>query len=165
MESIDLTRVGPAQILEHRDGITLNGLMVRALDAMGQFDRKAPPAAGSQAYKAMMGRFEGHSQTSMGFIWLSGKNRRTDQINAGRAYVRLQLKATELGVGVHPMSQALQEFPEMAPHYAQAHQLTLKRPVPASPDDETLQMFCRLGYAPGPVPATPRRPLAAFIRT
>lgn len=165
MESIDLTRVGPAQILEHRDGITLNGLMVRALDAMGQFDRKAPPAPGSQAYKAMMGRFEGHSQTSMGFIWLSGKNRRTDQVNAGRAYVRLQLKATQLGVGVHPMSQALQEFPEMAPHYAEAHQLTLKRPAPATPDDETLQMFCRLGYPKGTVPATPRRPLAAFIRT
>lgn len=165
MESIHLTRVGPAEILKHRDGISLNGLMVRALDALGQFDRNAPPTQGSQAYKAMMGRFEGHSNTSMGFVWLSGKNRRADQINAGRAYVRLQLKATELGVGVHPMSQALQEFPEMAPHYAQAHQLTLKRPVPMTPDDETLQMFCRLGYTGQAVPATPRRPLAAFVRT
>lgn len=165
MESIHLTRVGPAEILKHRDGISLNGLMVRALDALGQFDRNAPPTQGSQAYKAMMGRFEGHSNTSMGFVWLSGKNLRADQINAGRAYVRLQLKATELGVGVHPMSQALQEFPEMAPHYAQAHQLTLKRPVPMTPDDETLQMFCRLGYTGQAVPATPRRPLAAFVRT
>ena len=165
MESIHLTRVGPAEILKHRDGISLNGLMVRALDALGQFDRHAPPTQGSQAYKAMMGRFEGHSNTSMGFVWLSGKNRRADQINAGRAYVRLQLKATELGVGVHPMSQALQEFPEMAPHYAQAHQLTLKRPLPTTPDDETLQMFCRLGYTGQAVPATPRRPLADFVRT
>lgn len=165
MESVHLTRVGPTEILKHRDGISINGLMVRALDTLGQFDRSAPPVEGSQAYKTMMGRFEGHSQTSMGFIWLSGKNRRTDQINAGRAYVRLQLKAIELGLGVHPMSQALQEFPEMAPHYANAHQLMLKRPAPTSVEEETLQMFCRLGYTAKPAPATPRRPLEAFLRT
>jgi hypothetical protein len=165
MESILLTRVGPQEILKHRDGISINDLMVRALDTLGQFDRSAPPKTGSQAYKAMMGRFAGHGQTAMGFIWLSGKNRRIDQVNAGRAYVRLQLKATELGVGVHPMSQALQEFPEMAPHYARAHQLTINRAAPMTPDEETLQMFCRLGYTNKPVPATPRRPLEAFIRS
>jgi nitroreductase len=164
MESIELTRVGPEEILRHRDGISLNGWMVRALTALGQFDRSAPPAQGSQAYKAMVGRFQGHSQTSMGFVWISAKNRRADQILAGRAYVRLQLKATELGLGVHPMSQALQEFPEMAPHYRRAHQLTLNRPAPTSPDDETLQMFCRLGYTNKPAPATPRRPLDSFLR-
>lgn len=164
MESIHLTRVGPAEILKHRDGISINSLMVRALDTVGQFDRSAPPTEGSQAYKAMMGRFEGHSQTAMGFVWLSGKNRRIDQINAGRAYLRLQLKATELGLGVHPMSQALQEFPEMAPYYARAHQLLINRPAPKSPDEETVQMFCRLGYSDKPAPATPRRPLASFVR-
>lgn len=164
MESIRLTRVGPTEILRHRDGISLNGLMVRTLNALGQFDRSAPPQQGSQAYKAMMARFSGHSQTAMGFVWLSGKNQRSDQINAGRAYLRLQLKATELGLGVHPMSQALQEFPEMAPFYARAHQLMLNRPAPASPDDETLQMFCRLGYPTEPASATPRRPVAVFVR-
>jgi hypothetical protein len=165
MESIELTRVGPDEILKHRDGISLNGWMVRVLTALGQFDRSAPPALGSQAYKAMAGRFEGHSQTSMGFVWLSAKNRRTDQILAGRAYLRLQLKATEIGLGVHPMSQALQEFPEMAPHYARAHQLMLQRPAPIGPDDDTVQMFCRLGYTHKPIPATPRRSLSAFVRT
>ena len=165
MESIHLTRVGPSEILKHRDGISINGLMVRALDSLGQFDRSTPPAPGSAAYKAMMDRFEGHSRTSMGFVWLSAKNRRTDQIRAGQAYLRLQLKATELGLGVHPMSQALQEFAEMAPHYARAHQLMLNRPAPGSPDDETVQMFCRLGYTAQPAPATPRRPLASFVRT
>jgi hypothetical protein len=165
MESIHLTRVGPAEILKHRDGISLNGLMVRALTVAGQFDRTAPPEQASQAFKSMMGRYEGLSRTSMGFIWLSAKNRRVDQVNAGRAYMRLQLKATDLGLGVHPLSQALQEFPEMAPHHALAHRLMLDRPAPASPDDETLQMFCRLGYADAPAPATPRRPLESFVRT
>lgn len=163
MESVHLTRVGPAEILKHRDGISLNSPFLRAVDAVGMFDRKNPPTEGSEAYKTMMARFEGHSRTAMGFVWLTSRNRRADQVNAGRAYVRLQLQATALGVGMHPMSQALQEFAEMAPHYERAHQLMLGRPAPKTADDETVQMFCRLGYTAAPSPATPRRPLAAFV--
>jgi hypothetical protein len=163
MESVHLTRVGSGEILKHRDGITLNSPFLRAVDAVGMFDRKNPPAEGSEAYKTMMSRFEGHSRTAMGFVWLTGRNRRADQVNAGRAYVRLQLQATALGVGMHPMSQALQEFAEMVPHYERAHQLMLGRPAPKTADDETVQMFCRLGYTATPAPATPRRPLAAFV--
>jgi hypothetical protein len=163
MESVHLTRVGPGEILKHRDGISLNSPFIRAVDAVGMFDRKNPPAEGSEAYKTMMTRFEGHSRTAMGFVWLTGRNRRADQVNAGRAYVRAQLQATALGVGMHPMSQALQEFAEMAPHYERAHQLMLGRTAPKTADDETVQMFCRLGYTAAPAPATPRRPLAAFV--
>jgi hypothetical protein len=163
MESIELTRVGPKEILQHRDGIALNSPMVRALHALGLFDRSQPPAPDSQAHKTMMARFEGHSRTAMGFVWLSGGNRRRDQISAGRAYARLQLKATELGIGVHPMSQALQEFPEMAPHFANAHRLMLGKPAPTTEADETLQMFCRIGYTASPSSPTPRRPLTAFL--
>lgn len=163
MESIHLTRVGPADILKHRDGISINSPMLRAVDALGLFDRQNPPAEGSAAYNNMMARFEGHSRTAMGFVWLTGRNHRADQVNAGRAYVRLQLQATALGVGMHPMSQALQEFAEMAPHYERVHQLLLGKPAPKSAEDETVQMFCRLGYAQGAVPATPRRALGAFF--
>ncbi len=165
LETLHLLRVGPEEILQHRDGLSINTWMARALSSLGLFDRSVPPQSGSQAFKAMMAQMEGNSRTAMGFVWLSGNNGRSDQVQAGRAYLRLQLKATELGLGVHPMSQALQEFPEMAAHYDRVHQLTLKRPAPVVPGDETLQMFCRLGYTDKPVPATPRRPLAAFVRT
>ena len=165
MESIHLTRVGPSEILHHRDGITLNSPFVRAVAALGMFDRSAPPAEGSAAYKSAMGRFEGHSRTAMGFVWITGGNTRADQVEAGRAYVRLQLQATALGLGVHPMSQALQEFAEMAPHSERVHQLVLGRPAPRAPGDATVQMFCRIGYAQGEVPATPRRPLARLLQT
>ncbi len=163
MESIHLTRVGPAEILRHRDGISLNSPFVRAVSALGMFDRSAPPAEGSAAYKSAMGRFEGHSRTAMGFVWVTGSNTRVDQIAAGRAYVRLQLQATALGVGMHPMSQALQEFAEMAPHYERVHQLVLGRSVPRSRADPTVQMLCRIGYPMEEAPATPRRPLAQFL--
>lgn len=52
----------------------------------------------------------------------------------------------------------------MSQNYARAHQLMINRPTPVSPDDETLQMFCRLGYTDKPVAATPRRPLDSFVR-
>jgi hypothetical protein len=102
----------------------------------------------------------------MGFIWLTSPgNSRSQQIEAGRAYVRLQLKATELGVGVHPMSQALQEFAEMKPHYEKVHQLILGKGAPNTAADTTVQMFCRLGYSASPSLATPRRALERFVQT
>jgi hypothetical protein len=163
MESIRLIRVGPSEIAQHRDGISINSPFVRAMDAVGLFDRKNPPAAGSPAEKNAMERFEGHSNTAMGFVWISGGNTRVDQVEAGRAYVRLQLQATALGIGMHPMSQALQEFAEMKSYYAQVHQLLLGQAAPRSPQDATVQMFCRIGYAPEPASATPRRALKKFI--
>ena len=71
MESVKLTRVGPAEIAQHRDGISVNGWLPRIASSVGAFDRTAPPLEGSTAYKQMMGRFEGHSRTAMGFVWLS----------------------------------------------------------------------------------------------
>jgi hypothetical protein len=164
MESIKLVRVGPGEILQHRDGITVNTPSVRMLATLGLFDRSKVPAPGSAGHKNMSARFDGHSRTAMGFAWLSGPNTRAGQIAAGRAHVRMHLKATELGIGLHPMSQALQEFPEMQPHYARAHELTLGKPAPSSPNDETLHMLNRIGYTAEPSPASPRRPLAAFIK-
>ena len=164
MESVRLIRVGPEEISKHRDGITLNAAMPRIANALGMFDREAPPKEGDAAYKQMMSRFEGHSRTAMGFVWLASVgSSRTSQVEAGRAYVRLQLKATELGVGVHPMSQALQEFPEMAPHYERAHQLMIGKAGPRTPADDAVQMFCRIGHTPGEVSATPRRPVRDLI--
>ena len=165
MESVRLIRVGPTEILKHRDGITINSPFIRAVTAVGMFDRSVPPPEGSSGYKNAMARFEGHSNSSMGFVWMSTQgSSRSQQVNAGRAYVRMQLKATEIGLGIHPMSQALQEFVEMKPHYENAHQLMLGKPAPKAASDETVQMFCRLGYSLTPEPASPRRELQKFIQ-
>ena len=166
LESQRLMRVGPTEILQHCDGITLNSRFVRALNSMGMFDRATPPAEGSAAYNATISLYAENSNSAAGFVWLSTPgNSRSQQIEAGRAFVRLQLKATELGLGLHPMSQALQEFVEMKPSYEKAHQLMLGKPAPQTPNDETLQMFCRLGYTAGLVPATPRRQIDKFTVT
>ncbi len=167
MESVKLTRVGPSEILQHRDGISVNAMVPRLAAMVGAFDRSNPPAEGSTAYKQMMSRFEGHSNTAMGFVWLStptarhatAGTTRSAEVNAGRAYMRLQLKATELGLQVHPMSQAPQEFAEMKPFYDALHQRLVGKPA----TEETVQMFCRIGYC-APQQHTPRRVVAGFVK-
>ena len=167
MESVKLTRVGPAEIQAHRDGISVNSWLPRIAAAIGAFDRSEPPAEGSSAYQQMMSRFEGHSKTAMGFVWLSTatadhakqQTTRSAEVRAGRAFMRLQLKATGLGLQVHPMSQAPQEFAEMKPYYDQLHKLLVGR----SAEEETVQMFCRVGYC-GVQQHTPRRAVSGFVK-
>jgi hypothetical protein len=163
LESIKLARVGPEEILQNRDGISINSPMVRALTTVGLFDRSIPTPPGSTAEKKFIERFDGTSKSAMGFVWITGKNTRADQVEAGRAYVRLQLQATALGIGMHPLSQALQEFPEMKAQYEQAHLLVLGQAAPRSSTDATVQMLCRIGYTNTPAPASPRRALDKFI--
>lgn len=167
MESLQLMRVGPAEIAQHRDGISLNSPFVRAMSAVGLFDRTQPPPVGSSGYKGALQRFEEHSNTAMGFVWLNTDQAaaraagriRASQVEAGRTYLRLQLKATELGLQVHPMSQANQEFDEMKPWYDKLHQSLNGKPA----SEQVVQMFCRVGYC-ADQPHTPRRELASMIR-
>ena len=167
MESIRLLRVGPTEIATHRDGLSINTPMLRALDAVGLFDRHNPPAAGDAAFKNMLVQFDGYSRSAGGFVWLgtapangasAGTGRRAE-VHAGRAYMRLQLQATALGLQMHPMSQAIQEFAEMKPLYDRLHQLTVGQPA----ERETVQMFCRIGYC-SEQQHSPRRGVDAIIR-
>jgi hypothetical protein len=53
----------------------------------------------------------------------------------------------------------------MKPHYETVHQLILRKNAPRSESDDTVQMFCRVGYTASPPPATPRRALERFVQT
>lgn len=164
METVRLMRVGPDEIATHRDGIPINEPMPRLFAALGMFDRSRMPAPGSTAAKSAEQRFAEHNASAMGWVWLAttvvpGRTRHAE-VAAGRAYLRLQLAATELGLQMHPMSQAPQEFPEMKPWYDRLHQLLLGQPA----EQETVQMFCRIGYC-AEQQHTPRRPLETFLRS
>jgi len=58
---------------------------------------------------------------------------------------------------MQPVSQSLQEYPEMKPHYSRIHEMLAE-------GDETIQMLGRLGYASAKGPA-PRWPLESFLRS
>lgn len=166
MESIRLVRVGPEEIAKHRDGISVNSPMARFAATFGFFDRNNPPAPGSTAQKQTDAQDVESCGTAMGFVWLStGTNTRSQQIATGRAFVRVQLRATELNLAMHPLSQPLQEYAEMQPLYESVHRLLLGRAAPRSNADTTLQMLCRVGYSVAPQPASPRRELASIMRS
>jgi hypothetical protein len=159
LESFKVLRIGPREIAAHRDGISLNGPMVRALDALGLFDRTKAPAPDDAATTGQIKDFNTKIDATPAFYWLiSEGNDRLAQVNAGRAWVRAQLAATAQGLAMQPISQALQEYPEVQVPYRAIHEL-LNAPAPTF----TVQMWARLGHAPTVQPA-PRRGLEAHIR-
>jgi hypothetical protein len=158
MESFRVLRVGAAEIAAHRDGLSLTDPLVVALERLGLFDRSRAPGPNDYATTSQVKDFDAKLASTPGFVWMvSADNSRATQVQAGRAYARLQLAATAQGLAMQPLSQALQEYAEQQQPYAAIHAL-----AGATRPGETVQMWARVGYAPAVEPA-PRRRLQDFI--
>lgn len=158
LESYKVLRIGPTEIAQHRDGISVNDPMLRVINALGLFDRSQASAPDSSAVTGQIDKFNATIATTPAFFSLVTQgNDRFTQVNAGRAYVRAQLAATAQGLSMHPLSQAIQEYPEQAKPYAAIHAL-----LNAPPSTQTVQMWARLGYAPAVSPS-PRRGVDAHM--
>jgi hypothetical protein len=159
VESIERMRIDAADILRHRDGISLPGPFFWWLKRLGVFDPENAVKPDSMGYQGGIDHANEYLDGTPSFGWIKTTgNSRHDQIAAGRAYVRVNLAATAQGVAMHPVSQALQEFTEMVPHF------TSMRSALGVAGDDTVQMLFRLGYAT-PSPHTPRRPIDDLIRS
>ena len=157
MESVKLMRFGRAEIETNPDGIDMGGPLLETLGALGQLDRDKLADMNSGAYRQGAAMWERVVNSAMAYAWLGTPgNTREQQLVAGRDYVRLHLQATELGLAMHPLSQALQEFSEMEPTLDAVHG-ELGIPTPGR-----VQMLARLGYA-GQVAPSPRWPLESRI--
>ena len=155
-ESVDLFRIGKAEVEANPDGIDFSGPLFETLGAFGLMTREAMADPTTSMFAQGKAVVLANTETAMGHLWqATSGNTRADQIIAGRDWLRLNLAATALGVGMQPLSQALQEFPEMALHYEAAHAMLAQ-------NGETLQMLCRLGYGPTIAPS-PRWPLEAKL--
>ena len=152
-ESIDLMRIGSSEVAANPDGISLGGPKMTLLKGMGIMNRKAMADPTSTAFRQGLEMFHTMLHSAMGHVWLATPgNSRTDQIAAGRSWVRVNLAATAQGLAVHPLSQVLQEYAEMAPLYDELHQfLGVEAP-------SRVQMFGRIGYGPA-LGHSPRWPL------
>ncbi|QYK41040.1 MAG: twin-arginine translocation pathway signal protein [Paracoccaceae bacterium] len=156
-ESVDLMRFGKREILANPDGIDLGGPFLETLMLVGVLDREAQLDPASTAFRQGVAMYRTMLEATPAYAAIStAGNSRADQIAAGRAWMRLNLTTTGRGLSLHPVSQALQEFPEMAGPNARAHALL------AEPG-QTVQMLGRLGYGPA-VPRTPRWPLETRLR-
>lgn len=154
-ESVDLMRIGRTEVERWRDGIILEGHMMEALKLAGVLSREAMLDPASSAFSQGLDMFRPVAASAQAHAWLrTAANTRAEQIAAGRAYARLTLKTAELGLAIHPWSQSLQEYPEMADLYEEVHAML--------GDGGTVQMLVRLGYA-SPGVRSPRRGLDAHV--
>jgi hypothetical protein len=91
------------------------------------------------------------------FTLVTPANTMADWITTGRSYVRAQLTAGGYNLRFHPVSQTLQEFPQMDPLRARMDALVNVTP-PAK-----LQMLVRVGHTQPPA-LSPRRDLQNIVQ-
>lgn len=155
-ESLDLMRFGKSEINRSPDGIDLGGPFLESLMVAGVLTREDQQDVNSSGFRQGIKIYDEMLQATPAYAVVKTiGNSRHHQIAAGRRWLRLNLATTTLGLALHPVSQALQEFPEMAEHYKAAHQLL-------ADEGETVQMLGRLGYGPATA-RTPRWPLEARL--
>ncbi|SEN48166.1 Acg family FMN-binding oxidoreductase [Palleronia pelagia] len=155
-ESVDLLRIGKAQINANPDGIDLGGPMMDSLHALGLLTREGAGDRNDPNVRAAIDETTQAIAGAPAFVVMTTQtNTRRDQIETGRRWMRLNLASTGAGLGLRPVSQALQEYPEMAEIHADIH-------AREAPGGGTVQMLGLLGYGPL-TPRTPRWPLEAKL--
>lgn len=156
MESVNLMRIGADEVDANPDGLMLTGPVIEATSMIGMTTREALADPTSQSYRIGLEDLRKTYGSIPAAIWITTPgNSRAEQIAAGRRYARVTLEATRRGLAMHPMSQALQEYPEMKRLYADVHQLL-------DAGSGRVQMLARLGKA-DPVRPTARYPLEAHL--
>jgi hypothetical protein len=155
-ESVDLFRIGAREVDANPDGIDFTGPMFETLGAFGLFSRSGALDPAGSSFRAGVAAIEANALSAMGYVWLTSPgNSRTEQLAAGADWLRVNLALTAAGLATQPMSQALQEFPEMAALYREAHRRL-------APGGGVVQMLGRIGYGPQVGPS-PRWPLESRI--
>lgn len=158
-ESVDLMRIGAQEVEQYRDGIDLTGALIGWGRLFGMVNRENLADPNSSAFQSGVTMYRNMTQATPAFAWITtSNNSRVTQLRAGRAYARLNLKATALGVAIHPISQVLQEYQEMED--LQRGFLTMLNILQGS----TVQMLVRVGYAQQPEPS-PRRDVKDLLLT
>ncbi len=155
-ESVDLFRIGAKEVDDNPDGLSFTGPLFENLAAFGVFTHETALDENSATYKGALSAMLKNINSAMGYVWLITKtNTRLDQLNVGRDWIRINLAATGAGIGLHPLSQPLQEYSEMEQLYTNLHNYL-------DSSNKTVQMLGRLGYA-NTIPPSPRWPLEEKI--
>jgi hypothetical protein len=83
-------------------------------------------------------------------------NTRLSQVKSGMLYSKMILAARQQGLVMQPLSQVLEEYPEMNQLYSEIHQ-------DYAPEGGTIQMLVRLGQPAQEVPQSMRRDVMELI--
>lgn len=138
------------------EGRGTRGAMLHLLQGMVTLfpSLNAGQAAADMFVKSTETSVEGTSAYAM---IITRDNSRTAQILSGRGYSRMILEAHRLGLAVQPLSQALEEYPEMQALYDGIHR-------DYAPDGGTIQMLVRIGRPTREAPLSMRRDVMDLMR-
>ena len=162
LETLEWFRFDGREIERHRDGFGvaqtgISGLMKWIAETFVLSRERSVADPGRFASEAVkLTAKQSSSASAYGWI-VSPTNTRLDQVRVGRAYERVNLTATALGLAMQPMSQILEEYRDMG--VLQEKFLEFAQ-VPAG---HTVQMLFRLGRA-RPAAHTPRRSVDDLLR-
>lgn len=154
-------RFSQAEVNIKRDGISLadqgvTGFQKWILETffMGPEPEKFHNKTGVDQF---LSGYEKKIKTAKGIvIWKTKKNEKMDWVQVGIDYVRFQLAAIKSGFVIHPMSQILQEYPEMnAKRESFEQNLGIQK-------NEKIQMVARIGRSEYRY-FTPRRNLKSML--
>ena len=153
-ELVSWLRLSDADAEKHRDGLTAEGMEITGLK--GWFVRRfvAPEDFMKPDYRRQGVDIARKLAAEGGgwFVITSAGSSVADLIDAGRKFERMALLARERGIGIHPMTQSLEE-PQGRSRIADSHPAGI---VP--------QFILRVGYLSRyPEPVSLRRPLGAFV--
>jgi hypothetical protein len=141
---------------KHRDGLTPEGMEMSGFSGwyVRHFMNPSDALKKSFRERGIDSTAELASQGAGWFVITSAGSSVRDVIETGRRFERMALLAREHGVGIHPMTQLLEE-PEGRRRIAENH-----------PKDMTPQFVLRVGYVdPYPGPVSLRRPVEWFLRS
>jgi hypothetical protein len=156
-ETYGWLRFGRDEVARHRDGLAIEGPLIGPLKMLGMFSRAQMLDPNSTANKQALQEWRRKAAAAPAVIWLStADDTPRTRLIAGMAYARMNLAATAAGLAMHPWSQALQEYREMADLRAEMRTVL-------GVGERTAQMLVRVGYA-DPVEPAARRDASAFIR-
>lgn len=159
-ESGNLFRVNEREKNAYRYGFSfegsgISGLTMHALQALlTLFPGMNSPDA---LNKTFLDQTNLAAENNSGFFLIvSSTNNRVQQFHAGVLYSKMQLKAGSLSLAIQPLTQSIEEYPEMMPTHNAIHKEMVN-------DGETIQMLFRIGKPTAQVPGSMRKDVGDFI--
>jgi len=153
-ELAEWVRFRPGEVQEHRDGLSVEGMEISGI--AGWFIKKfmGPEDVMKPSFiKKSVQKISQQAGQGAGWIIIACSNESVEAlIESGRIFQRIALKAVDMKLGIHPMTQCLEE------EYG-------RKKIAANHDKSLVPQFIlRVGYVDRyPEPVSARRPVEWFV--
>ena len=157
-------RTGRREVEAHRDGVTVDAAGLSPSTVMlGKLLPDLGPASQDQYWLANTRDVQTHAPV-LGVVLVKDRLDLAASLAAGRAWQRLHLAATTLGLAAQPLNQPVECIDRNATLGRPDTYGTALQRLAKAPGWEPTFVF-RLGYAEKPAPPSPRRPLADVMKS